>query len=109
MTTPRITIRRPDDWHVHLRDGAVLADVVGFTARQFARAIIMPNLAPPVTTTALAAAYRARIVTAAQAAGWRPGPAPRRPIPTGSNCKLLLSENDAFPHPPIFCRLYFRD
>ena len=69
MTTPRITIRRPDDWHVHLRDGAVLADVVGFTARQFARAIIMPNLAPPVTTTALAAAYRARIVTAAQAAG----------------------------------------
>ena len=60
----RITILRPDDWHVHLRDGAMLAGVVAYTARQFARAIVMPNLAPPVTTTALAAAYRDRILAA---------------------------------------------
>ena len=56
-----LTIRRPDDWHVHLRDGAMLAGVVKHTARQFARAIVMPNLSPPVTTTALASAYRERI------------------------------------------------
>ena len=62
--TQTITIRRPDDWHVHLRDGAVLPDIVAFTARQFARAIVMPNLAPPVMTTAGAAAYRDRIVAA---------------------------------------------
>ena len=61
----RLTIRRPDDWHVHLRDGAMLAAVVNYTARQFARAIVMPNLAPPVTTTALGAAYRDRIVAVA--------------------------------------------
>ena len=59
-----ITIRRPDDWHVHLRDGAMLQSVVGHTARQFGRAIVMPNLSPPVTTTALAAEYRQRIVAA---------------------------------------------
>ncbi len=59
-----LTITRPDDWHVHLRDGAVLADVVPHTARQFARAIVMPNLKPPVTTTAMAAAYRERILAA---------------------------------------------
>lgn len=59
-----LTIRRPDDWHVHLRDGAMLKGVVGHTARQFARAIVMPNLSPPVTTTAMAAAYRERIVAA---------------------------------------------
>ncbi|MDP3675888.1 MAG: dihydroorotase [Novosphingobium sp.] len=59
-----LTIRRPDDWHVHLRDGAMLAGVVAHTARQFARAIVMPNLSPPVTTTAMAAAYRERIVAA---------------------------------------------
>ena len=59
-----ITIRRPDDWHVHLRDGSVLREVVPFTARMFGRAIVMPNLAPPVTTTALARAYRERIRTA---------------------------------------------
>ncbi len=57
-----LTIRRPDDWHVHLRDGAMLATVLPFTARQFARAIIMPNLADPVTTPEKAAAYRRRIV-----------------------------------------------
>ena len=60
-----LTIRRPDDWHVHLRDGAMLAAVVNYTARQFARAIVMPNLAPPITTTALGAAYRDRIVAVA--------------------------------------------
>jgi dihydroorotase len=59
-----ITIRRPDDWHVHLRDGAMMAAVLPHTARQFARAIVMPNLAPPVTTIAAAQAYRERIMAA---------------------------------------------
>src|SRR5208282_4249330 len=59
-----ITLRRPDDWHVHLRDGAMLAAVVPFTARQFARAIVMPNLVPPITDVAAARAYRERILTA---------------------------------------------
>ncbi len=63
-TPSTLTITRPDDWHVHLRDGAVLADVVPHTARQFGRAIVMPNLKPPVTTTAMAAAYRERILAA---------------------------------------------
>jgi dihydroorotase len=62
--TDAITIRAPDDWHVHLRDGAMLRAVLPFTARSFARAIVMPNLVPPVVTTADAAAYRARIVAA---------------------------------------------
>jgi dihydroorotase len=60
--TAQITIRRPDDWHVHLRDDAMLQAVAGYTARQFARAIVMPNLTPPVVTVAAAEAYRARIV-----------------------------------------------
>jgi dihydroorotase len=59
--TDSLTIRRPDDWHVHLRDGPMLAAVTGYTARQFARAIVMPNLTPPVTTIEAAAAYRERI------------------------------------------------
>ncbi len=59
-----IIIRRPDDWHVHLRDGAMLDAVLPFTARQFSRAIIMPNLAVPVTTAALAADYRRKILQA---------------------------------------------
>ncbi len=59
-----ITIKRPDDWHVHFRDGPVLAGVVPFTARQFGRAIVMPNLTPPVTSAAQAQAYRERILTA---------------------------------------------
>lgn len=59
-----ITITRPDDWHLHLRDGATLASVLPDTARQFARAIVMPNLKPPVTTTAQAVAYRERILAA---------------------------------------------
>ena len=59
-----IIIRRPDDWHVHLRDGAMLDAVLPFTARQFSRAIVMPNLAVPVTTAALAADYRRKILQA---------------------------------------------
>ena len=62
---PRITIRRPDDWHVHLRDGDMLKMVAPHTAQQFARAIVMPNLSPPVTTVEAAAAYRDRIIAAA--------------------------------------------
>ncbi|HET7715197.1 MAG TPA: dihydroorotase [Bauldia sp.] len=62
--TDTITIRTPDDWHVHLRDGAMLRAVLPFTARSFARAIVMPNLVPPVVTTADAAAYRERILAA---------------------------------------------
>ncbi len=68
MTVPDtancLTIRRPDDWHVHLRDGAVLKGVAGWTARQFARAIVMPNLSPPVTSVEAARAYRDRIMAA---------------------------------------------
>lgn len=59
-----LTIRRPDDWHLHLRDGAALQAVLPFTAAQFARAIVMPNLKPPVTTTEQALAYRQRILAA---------------------------------------------
>jgi dihydroorotase len=59
-----IEIRRPDDWHLHLRDGAAMAAVLPFTAARFARAIVMPNLKPPVTTTDAATQYRARIVAA---------------------------------------------
>ena len=59
-----LTIRRPDDWHLHLRDGDALRAVVPHTAAQFARAIVMPNLKPPVTTTAQALAYRQRIIEA---------------------------------------------
>jgi dihydroorotase len=58
-----VRIQRPDDWHVHLRDGAALAAVAKFTAQRFGRAIVMPNLQPPVTTTAMARAYRTRIMT----------------------------------------------
>jgi dihydroorotase len=63
--TDRLTIRRPDDWHVHLRDGEMLRAVAPFTARQFARAIVMPNLVPPVATVEAANAYRQRIVEVA--------------------------------------------
>jgi dihydroorotase len=74
MTT--VTLRRPDDWHLHLRDGAALAAVLPFTAARFGRAIVMPNLSPPVTTTQLAAAYRERILAA---------------LPAGSNFKPLMT------------------
>ena len=60
----QLTLTRPDDWHLHLRDGALMQSVLPDTARQFARAIVMPNLRPPVTTTALALEYRQRILAA---------------------------------------------
>jgi dihydroorotase len=62
-----LKLRRPDDWHLHVRDGAAMASVIPFTARQFGRAIIMPNLKPPVTTVASATAYRERILKAVPA------------------------------------------
>jgi dihydroorotase len=68
-----ITLTRPDDWHLHLRDGGTLRAVVGDSARQFGRAIIMPNLKPPVTTTEAARAYRGRILEALAQAGVQPG------------------------------------
>jgi len=74
--TDTLTLTRPDDWHLHVRDGAALAAVVPDTARQFARAIIMPNLKPPVTTTALALAYRERI---------------RAAVPTGVSFEPLMT------------------
>ncbi|MFM1811078.1 MAG: dihydroorotase [Cyanobacteriota bacterium] len=64
-----LTIRRPDDWHVHLRDGALLQAVAPATARQFGRAIVMPNLRPPITSTAAARDYRDRIVAALRHSG----------------------------------------
>ena len=64
MSASSLSITRPDDWHLHLRDGAALAAVLPHSARQFARAIVMPNLKPPVTTTAQALAYRERILAA---------------------------------------------
>jgi dihydroorotase len=79
--TNEITITRPDDWHLHVRDGAALAAVVPDTARQFARAIIMPNLKPPVTTAAQALAYRERIVAAL----------PREPKESGAAFEPLMT------------------
>jgi dihydroorotase len=67
VASQTLTIRRPDDWHLHLRDGEMLRKVAPYSARQFARAIIMPNLVPPITTVAAAEAYRERIVAAAGA------------------------------------------
>ena len=67
MTTTTLTLTRPDDWHLHVRDGAAMHAVVPHTAAQFARAIIMPNLKPPVTTTAQALDYKARILAAVPA------------------------------------------
>ncbi len=80
-----LTIHRPDDWHVHLRDGEALRAVVGFTAARFGRAIVMPNLNPPVTTAALAAAYRARIIAA---------------LPPGSHFEPLMTLYLTDPTPP---------
>ncbi len=77
MSAPaQVTIRRPDDWHLHLRDGAMLRRVVGHSAACFARAIVMPNLVPPVTTTALAVAYRERI---------------RQALPAGASFEPLMT------------------
>ena len=66
MASQTLTIRRPDDWHVHLRDGEMLIRVAGYTARQFARAIVMPNLVPPIATVAAARDYRKRILEVTQ-------------------------------------------
>ena len=71
VSTPTLTIIRPDDWHLHLRDGEHLRAVLPDTARRFARAIVMPNLKPPVTTTKLALEYRDRVL-AALPAGFDP-------------------------------------
>ena len=62
--TNRITIRKPDDWHLHVRDGEMLKATLPFTARHFGRAILMPNLIPPVRTTADGIAYRKRALAA---------------------------------------------
>ena len=62
--TRRVSLARPDDWHLHLRDGAAMADAVRFSAAVFGRAVVMPNLAPPVTTVDAAEAYRDRILAA---------------------------------------------
>ena len=64
MASQQLTITRSDDWHLHLRDDAALTAVLPDTARRFGRAIVMPNLRPPITTTELAAAYRERILAA---------------------------------------------
>ena len=64
MPEQRLVIRRPDDWHVHLRDGDMLAAVAQHTAHQFGRAIVMPNLYPPITTVQQARDYRTRIMSA---------------------------------------------
>jgi dihydroorotase len=65
----KLTLTQPDDWHLHLRDGAVLPEIVRHTSRQFARALVMPNLKPPITNVALALAYRQRIVDASRLSG----------------------------------------
>jgi dihydroorotase len=67
-----LTLRRPDDWHVHFRDGAALAAVAPFTAQRFCRAIVMPNLKPAITTTALALAYRERVLAAVPGSSFEP-------------------------------------
>src|SRR5438552_13581574 len=72
----RITIRKPDDWHLHVRDGAMLKAVLPYTAKHFGRAILMPNLIPPVTTTKDAIAYRERVMAA---------------LPQGSTFKPLMT------------------
>jgi dihydroorotase len=87
----RLTITRPDDWHLHLRDGAALESVLPYTARQFARAIVMPNLRPPVTTVESARAYRDRIAAAlARANAVRATPLEFEPLMT-----LYLTDNTA--------------
>jgi hypothetical protein len=76
VMTTRITIRKPDDWHLHVRDGEMLKAVLPFTAKNFARAILMPNLVPPVRTTADGTAYRERVMAA---------------VPHGAKFKPLLT------------------
>jgi dihydroorotase len=89
----RISITRPDDWHLHLRDGAALESVLPYTARQFARAIVMPNLIPPVTTVAAAGAYRERILAALARTNARRGREP--PLEFEPLMTLYLTDNTA--------------
>jgi dihydroorotase len=84
MTT-RITIRKPDDWHLHVRDGEMLKAVLPYTAKHFGRAILMPNLIPPVRTTADCAAYRERVMAAI----------PR--MRSSSRCSLAISPTTPIP------------
>lgn len=72
MTVKILTIRRPDDWHLHVRDGEVMADVLPYTEAQFGRAIIMPNLVPPIINAKMALAYKERILQASQRFGFVP-------------------------------------
>ncbi|MEY4862477.1 MAG: dihydroorotase [Pseudomonadota bacterium] len=88
MTATSLTLTRPDDWHLHLRDGEALAAVVAASARQFARAIVMPNLKPPVTTVAQAQAYRERILQALRHA------APEEPACAGFDPLMTLYLTD---------------
>lgn len=83
-----ITITRPDDWHLHLRDGEAMRDVIGYSARQFGRAIIMPNLKPPVITTEAARLYQNRIKDALRALRWTGVNAVFEPLMT-----LYLTDN----------------
>jgi dihydroorotase len=83
-----LTLTRPDDWHLHLRDGAALAAVLPYTARQFARAIVMPNLKPPITTAAQAVSYRQRILDALPPGMTAPAGAGFEPLMT-----LYLTDN----------------
>src|SRR5258706_8915273 len=76
MAGERITIKKPDDWHLHVRDGAMLKASLPFTAKNFGRAILMPNLLPPVATVKDAIAYRERVMAA---------------LPQGSNFKPLMT------------------
>lgn len=71
-TAQEITILRPDDWHIHLRDGNILRDVAPITAAQFGRAIIMPNLVPPITTAEAATEYKSRILSACKNSSFQP-------------------------------------
>src|SRR5689334_19918100 len=81
----RLVLVRPDDWHLHLRDGERLASVVAHSAEQFARAIVMPNLVPPVETVEQAHGYRGRILAAL------PARAPGGPLPRGQGFEPLMT------------------
>ncbi|MGB7541782.1 MAG: dihydroorotase [Burkholderiales bacterium] len=107
VSMPTLTLTRPDDWHLHLRDGAAMHSVLPHTARQFARAIVMPNLKPPVTTVAAARAYRDRIVAALSAgvtAGALPGSPKFEPLMTlyltdvTSAAEIELAKTSGFVH-----------
>ena len=92
-----LVLRRPDDWHVHLRDGAMLRAVAPATARQFARAIVMPNLTPPITTVAAARAYRERILAAVAAGPEQPSARPEEPPPVFTPLMTAYLTDDSDP------------